>query len=124
MAQTPSSTPGGPTGEGRERRRGGRLQCTLTTCQFGPVVDLSRTGAKVVSRKAVALPEGRTVNLKLEAPGGVMLVPSRPVSCRRRPDGRYDVGFEFHFTDDAMTRAIIALARSALDCHEYKPSAA
>lgn len=109
---------------GGNRRRAGRLCCSGTTCQFGPIVDLSRTGAKVVSRKAVSLPAGATVNLRVETPAGSMLVPAHPAMCRRRPDGRFDVGFEFHFTDDAMVRRLIDLARAAADTHEYKPNAA
>ena len=104
-----------------ENRRAGRLQCIEAICQFGQVVDLSKAGAKVIAKKAMTLPEGASVNLRLEVMGSCMLVPARPVVNRKRPDGKFEIGFQFLHVDDRMGRALIQMMRTAAVNHEYKP---
>lgn len=104
-----------------ENRRTGRLQCLEASCQFGKVVDLSRAGAKVLAKKPMMLPEGATVNLRLEVMGSTMLVPARPVVNRKRPDGKVEIGFQFHHVDERMGRALVQMMRTASVNLEYKP---
>lgn len=107
--------------ERTEARKAGRLQCMGATCQFGPLVDLSKAGAKVVSRKPLTLPEGASVNLKLQVMDCCMLVPARPMGSRKRPDGKYDIGFQFLHVDERMGRALVQMMLAASVNHEYKP---
>ncbi len=110
-ARTPNS---------QDRRKSGRLAIAGDThCQFGPLVDLSKGGCKIVARKPISLPAGATVNLKLECPGASMLVPAHPVSTRKRKDGLYDISFMFHFTSDKIESQIISFARTARMNVEY-----
>ena len=108
-------------GQRTDNRRAGRLQCIEATCQFGQVVDLSKAGAKVIAKKPMTLPEGASVNLRLEVMGSTMLVPARPVVNRKRPDGRFEIGFQFLHVDDNMGRALVQMMRTASVNHEYKP---
>lgn len=111
-------------GRGSERRRAGRVRCSGTRCQFGPIVDFSRTGIKVVTKKAVKVPEGKSVNLQIDAVGARMVVPGRVVNNRRRADGQYETGFAFVGVDERWTEALAMMARIAsADCeiiHQLK----
>lgn len=98
-----------------ERRRAGRISCVGTNCQFGPVVDLSSAGARIIAKRPVSVPPSATVNLRLQCEEICMLIPARPMFCRKRPDGRFDVGFRFFFVSDAMGRHLVTLARAATD---------
>lgn len=98
------------------RRRAGRVRCNLTQCQFGPIVNLSRTGMRVVSRKPIALlPAGASVNVKITAAGATICVPARPVHARPRPDGMFDVGFQFVGLSEKDSNELMDLARTAWD---------
>lgn len=100
-----------------DRRRAGRVRCVATKCQFGPVSDFSRTGIKVVTKRAIKVPEGKTVNLQIEAVGARMIVPGRVVNNRRRTDGLFEAGFEFVGVDDRWASALATMARIAsADC--------
>lgn len=107
-----------------ERRRSGRVHCALTHCQFGALADISRDGCRVISKKPISLPDGKSVNLKIQAVGTKVLVSARPVSCRIRPDGRYDVGFQFFNLSEEAREELMDLARTAKDCIMYMPDQA
>jgi len=78
------------------RRKAGRVRCDLTSCQFGAVLNISRTGMRVLSRKVIAtMPPGASTNVKVTAAGRSMTVPARSVHNRPRPDGMFEVGFQF-----------------------------
>ncbi|GEM_PF-1996554 len=99
-----------------ERRRGGRVRCTLTTCQYGTVMNISRTGMRVSTRRPVPiLPAGASVNVKISVAGLSMCVPARPVHNRPRPDGMFDVGFQFVGITERVSIDLIQLARTAWD---------
>lgn len=111
MAEKPK-----PAGPFDDRRRAGRIRCTLTTCQYGTIVNLSKTGLRVTTRRAIPpLPVGASVNLCITAAGQSMVVPARPVHNRPRPDGMYDVGFQFVGLTERTCRELIQLARTAWD---------
>lgn len=107
--------------ERTDNRRTGRLQCLGASCQFGQIVDLSRAGAKVIAKKPMNLPEGASVNLRLQVMDSTMLVPARPVGNRKRSDGKIEIGFQFLHVDETMGRALVQMMRSASVNHEYKP---
>jgi hypothetical protein len=116
MVETNSHPPAHPPGAGN-RRRTGRIPCAGASCQFGPVVDLSRTGARVCAKKPLTLPPDATINLILESHGVRVLVPAHPASNRRRPDGRYDIGFDFVSPSEELSRELVNLLRVCLDTH-------
>lgn len=104
------------TGKHDDRRRAGRVRCTLTTCQFGTVVNLSRTGLRVATRKPVTLlPAGASLNLTITAAGQTIVVPARPVHNRPRPDGMFDVGFQFVGLTEKACSELLSIARTAWD---------
>ena len=103
-----------PSFDRDERRRTGRIGCGLTMCQFGAVSDMSRTGCRVLSRKKIVVPEGKSVNLRFEASGAGMVLAARPVSCRVRDDGWHDVGFVYLDQSEETQRQVAAFARSVL----------
>jgi hypothetical protein len=99
-----------------DRRRGGRVLCNLTTCQFGTVMNISRTGMRVISRRLVpTMPAGKSTNLTITAAGRTMTVPGRSVHNRPRPDGMFEVGFQFVGITEAQAKELIELARTAFD---------
>ncbi len=99
-----------------ERRRGGRVRCDLTSTQYGPVLNISRTGLRVLSRRVIAsMPPGASTALRVSAAGRTMTVPGRAVHNRPRPDGLFEVGFQFVGITEATARDLIELARTAFD---------
>lgn len=99
---------------GQDRRKTGRLPCEQTTCQFGEIRDLSRSGARVVCKKPIDLPEGACTHLRISAHGQTVVIPARAANARKRSDGRYDVGFQFVAMTPELTRALIEMAMSAM----------
>lgn len=102
-----------------ERRKAGRVRCTQTLCQFGQVGDLSRDGCRVIAKKPMKLPEGSSVNLRIEVGGVSLLAAAKPVSCRKRGDGKYEIGFQFIGLAGDAGRELIALARAASHSSSY-----
>lgn len=98
---------------GSERRRAGRVRCSQTSCQFGPISDFSRTGVKVLSAKPIKVPAGKTVNLRIACAGVTAIVPARVVANRRGADGRVQTGFEFVDLRPEWANALNELARIA-----------
>ena len=103
-----------------ERRTAGRITCSQTKCQFGDVTNLSRGGCRVVAKRPIDLPEGRSVNLQIKAAGAGMVVPACLVSCRQRSDGRYDHGFQFVGMSDELRREVVMFARAAADNEAFR----
>jgi hypothetical protein len=106
----------------KDRRRAGRVRCSGTKCQFGPVSDFSRTGIKVLTKKPIKVPEGKTVNLTIEVAGAKLVVPGRVINNRRRTDGVYETAFEFWGIDERWNAALATMGRIAsTDCeHIHK----
>ncbi len=108
-----------------EMRKAGRIRCTQTTCQLGQVTDISRDGCRVLAKKPLALPEGSSVNLRIAVSGVTLVAPARPVSSRKRRDGKYDIGFKFIGLSPETGREVMALARAAANTvsHLHRMSA-
>jgi hypothetical protein len=99
---------------GDERRQSARLPCEGATCQFGEVRDLSRTGARVVCKKPIDLPEGACTHLKISAYGATLVLAARAANARKRGDGRYDVGFVFVSMTPELTKQLVQFAMSTM----------
>jgi hypothetical protein len=108
----------------QDRRRAGRITCAQTKCQFGEVKDLSKGGCRVLARKPLVLPEDASVNLVVKAMGATLTVPGKPVSCRQRADGKWEIGFQFLDLTDAQCREVLGFARAALDNEQLRSRAA
>jgi hypothetical protein len=98
-----------------ERRKSGRVRCAQTHSQLGPVADLSRDGCRIISKLPVTVSQSNPITLHLRVVGAEMFAPAHPVACRRRSDGRYDVGFKFMKMSDQLRRELVSLARTAVD---------
>ena len=96
-----------------ERRRGGRLRCSHTKCQFGQITDMSRTGLRCLTRRPVTLPEGKVTHLKITCADRTIVVPARPVHSRPGKDGMFRTGFLFVGLSEQHADQLMALARAA-----------
>jgi len=104
-----------------ERRKAGRVRTALCTCQYGQVTNISKTGCRIVSKKPIALPPGTSVNLEIKSVCMEATATARPVSCKPRPDGKFDIGFQFMNLTEELQRRLVTLARTAVDMSEAKP---
>ena len=102
-----------------ERRKAGRVRCSQTLCQLGPIADLSRNGCRVISKKPISVPEGKSVILHIIVAGIELSVPAQQVSCRARRDGKHDVGFRFMAVADESRRELMHVLRAALSSPEH-----
>jgi c-di-GMP-binding flagellar brake protein YcgR len=107
-----------------ERRKAGRVRCVQTRCQLGTITDLSRDGCRVVCRNPSTIPRELTVNLKIVAEDSSIIISAYQVSCRKRTDGKYNVGFRFDHAHPDSRRNILAFARCAQDGSTYSHSLA
>jgi hypothetical protein len=105
--------------ENLERRKAGRIRCSQTLCQLGPIADLSRDGCRVISKKPLSVPEGKSVILRINVAGIELSVPAQQVSCRARRDGKHDVGFRFVAVADESRRELMNVLRAALSSPEH-----
>jgi PilZ domain len=98
-----------------ERRKSGRVRCAQTHCQLGPIADLSRDGCRVICKRPIEPETAEPVDLRLRVADAEMSMPAHPVACRKRGDGRYDIGFKFTNLTDKTRQELAALARTAVD---------
>jgi len=88
------------------RRRRGRLEQESLVSNFGPVLDLSGSGAKVISRR---VPKGE-VSLRLVGLGVAIEINARAVWSRRISLFKYEVGFEFQGLTPELAKQLTTLA--------------
>lgn len=105
--------------ENLERRKAGRIRCSQTLCQLGPIADLSRNGCRVISKDALSIPKDKSVNLRITAAGLTLIVPAQQVSCRARRDGKHDIGFRFAGIPEQSRRELMSLIRAAIDSDSH-----
>lgn len=105
--------------ENLERRKAGRVRCSQTLCQLGPIADLSRDGCRVISKKPISVPEGKSVVLHINVAGMELSLPAQQVSCRARRDGKHDVGFRFVAVADTSRRELMNVLRAALTSTDH-----
>jgi hypothetical protein len=80
---------------------GGHVECSL-----GRILDISRGGARVLSTQRM---EGERL-IKINVAGGVLVLPSRVVWCRRRGFRKWELGLEFHGVTDDVSNLLAQLA--------------
>ena len=95
------------------RRRAGRVRCEQTSCQHGPIIEMSKSGVSVLTSRRMTLPEGKFVLLKITCAGRTLVVPARPVISRRAKSGGYRTGFKFQGLDDRAAEHMLELVRTA-----------
>lgn len=100
-----------PTGE--NRRVAGRLRTDFLRSNFGPVLDMSRTGAKVglLLRKAPA--PGQQLMLVLKAGEVTESVRAEIVRVQTIKKGYHEIGLRFDNLDDVQARRLGEIARVA-----------
>jgi PilZ domain len=98
---------------GSERRRAGRVRCESAFCQLGEILDFSRTGVRIRSKRKLKYPSDKYVFLDLQCANTALIVPARQVTCRKRSAGGYDIGFEIPPQSPEWTRALALFAQIA-----------
>lgn len=103
-----------------DNRKAGRLACHALECQHGEVTDLSRTGARLITKRGSKLKVGEKLQLELGAWSGKLSVMaeavwSKPGRFRLRGGGGGEVGLRFIDVDPAKAQAIGEMARLAMD---------
>jgi hypothetical protein len=82
---------------------GGQVECSL-----GRILDISRGGARVLSKERV---EGEGL-IRIKVTGGVLVVQSRVVWCRKRGFRKWELGLEFYGITDEVSTILAQLATS------------
>jgi hypothetical protein len=82
---------------------GGQVECSL-----GRILDISRGGARVLSKHRV---DGEGL-IRIKVTGGVLVVQSRVVWCRRRGFRKFELGLEFYGVTDEVSNILAQLATS------------
>jgi hypothetical protein len=80
---------------------GGHVECSL-----GRILDISRGGARVLSKKRV----NGVGLIRIKMTGGLLLVQSRVAWCRRLGFRKYEVGLEFQGVTEEISEILAQLA--------------
>lgn len=88
------------------RRKHGRLELEKVLSNFGPVMDLSASGAKVLARR---VPKG-VVMLQITGLGSGFRAPAKAAWSRKLGLFKHEVGFEFQDLTPEMTQQLTRLA--------------
>ena len=95
---------------GAERRIGGRIACERLASSLGEVLDLSRSGARVLARGCSLKPgDGVLLAVRTES-GETEFVEASVVRRIRRGIGRCELGLLFRSTDQPFRAKILRLA--------------
>lgn len=105
----------GQPGFAANNRKMGRLRCELIHCDFGEVLDISKTGMRVRMKSLAAVKKGDTYAVVISGPGTRMEVGVRIIWLKKGGllSGG-EAGIEFiHISDDAQ-RGFSSLVRSIM----------
>ncbi len=97
------------------RRRAGRLTCSMLESSFGEVVDLSVTGMRCRSSKPIDVASGQVVDFHLKTLAGDMAMQGRVVWTTKKGWRRFEVGVQFVNVSDQIRRTLIEVARISAD---------
>lgn len=96
-------------------RKMGRLRCELIHCDFGEVLDLSRTGMRVRLKSLTSVKKGDTYAVAINGPGARIEVGVRIVWTRKTGFlGSGEAGIEFIQISESAQRGFSALVRSIM----------
>ncbi len=93
-------------GDNRKHGRlwlGGQVECSL-----GRILDISRGGARLLSKQRV---EGEGL-IRIKVTGGVLVVQSRVVWCRKCGFRKWELGLEFYDVTDEVGDILTQFATS------------
>jgi hypothetical protein len=96
-------------------RKMGRLRCELISCDFGEVLDLSRTGMRVRLKTLTTVKKGETFALVINGPGARIEVGVLVVWTKK--SGLFsggEAGLEFIELSEDAKRGFAALVRSIM----------
>lgn len=94
-------------------RRHGRVLIESVQCSLGDVIDLSRSGMRVITRRAFNPEQHVVLTAVIEAFEERLEVPTRCVWCRRAGLFRHEIGFEFGELDEEQAAVLCRIARTA-----------
>lgn len=99
-----------------EKRKGGRIRCSTLDSSLGPVLDLSPTGLRLLSKSQPKQQVGDQLDLTLKADGEELDVKARCVWIRVNDDRKFEMGFEFVGADGALKKRLIDMAATGQAC--------
>jgi hypothetical protein len=94
------------------KRRTGRLVCEELVSNFGPVVDLSSEGCRVIQGRLGGAPVGARVRLRLEGYDTCVTVAAQVMRRRGRGPLKTEIGIRFLDLSPEQKDAVTALART------------
>jgi hypothetical protein len=98
---------GGSDARDPNYRQDGRLLLgEQVDCSLGRIIDISRGGARVLSKKRV----NGVGLIRIKMTGGLLLVQSRVAWCRRLGFRKYEVGLEFQGVTEEISEILAQLA--------------
>jgi hypothetical protein len=124
MSEAWKIAPGIPTEPTEDnRRRAGRLACSMLTSSFGDVVDLSVTGMRCRAARPPEANVGLLVDFHLKTLAGVIPMQGRVVWTTKKAWRRYETGVQFVNVSDELRRTLIEVARISTNRECIKRSA-
>lgn len=101
--------------DAKNKRRAGRLRCELMACEFGEILDLSRTGMRVRVKGLSAYHIGDAYSLTIKGPGATFVVGAKVVWVKKT--GLFnsgEMGVEFVQIPPEAQRGFATLVRSIM----------
>lgn len=93
-------------------RRHGRVRVEETKACLGTVLDLSRSGMRIRTKKAIK-PESPPISVALKVDGGFLMLQCRVAWVTKDGMFKRQVGLEFQGVDEEQTRQLADVARTA-----------
>lgn len=105
-----------------EKRRFGRIGCSMLRCRQGNVVNVSAGGMRVRCRRRPHVKVGQVGMVALELPMGYMDLPAQAIWTRRdEHHGHWEIGFAFGELSMTQRQALLQVARFAADREFVRP---
>lgn len=105
------------------RRRAGRLACSMLGSSLGEVVDLSVTGMRCRSNRSIPLSAGQHLDFDLQTLAGTLRMQGKVVWSTKKGMRRYEAGVQFLQVDDTLRRTLAEVARISTDREYMRKSA-
>ncbi|RMH10798.1 MAG: PilZ domain-containing protein [Planctomycetota bacterium] len=106
------------------RKRAARIHCEDLSSNFGPVLDLSLSGARILYRGIRRFSTGQQLTLTFRGYGCEVAVRARLARARRLGFMAQELGLQFYDVDAGMKRTISDLVRThSVRYHVFKDAA-